>query len=290
MKNITPQLLAHYRSGSTTLARLLQIERTDERQFFFTSHDEPITFLGHRYEPSSVFDSSTVKSRSDMSVDNMSATGILDSEGITAQDMEAGLWDGADFRIVEVNYRDLTMGANVLRVGRFGEVQRTDSGYSVELRGLTHYLQTRIGRIITSACDAELGDNRCKVDLEALRVENEVAAPLSQREFVTYTLPGTFSIDQYFQFGELQFTSGANAGLRMEIKSQVQNVVMLQLSMPYPIQVGDTFTIVPGCNKIHAVENGQVTGDCFNKFDNVINFRAFDAVPGQDKVLRVGGQ
>ena len=43
-------------------------------------------------------------------------------------------------------------------------------------------------------------------------------------------------------------------------------------------------TVVPGCNK-----TGR-GGDCQVKFDNLVNFRGFEDVPGQDKVLVYGGQ
>lgn len=292
MKAVPPALMAHYRSGSTTLARLWRIERIDGKVFKFTDHDETVVFEGETYEPSSVFDSSSLKSRADMSVDNMAAVGLLDSSGITAADMEAGLWDGAAFRIVEVNYRAVSMGANILRVGRLGEVLRQQGQYTVEMRGLSHYLQNAIGRIITSSCDANLGDDRCKVDLEALRLEAEVTEVTSNRTFKIAGSSIHVSAGFYLQFGEVTFSSGANEGLRREIKEHMPDgQIVLQLTMPYAIAVGDTLTAVPGCNKIHEVaENGSVTGDCLLKFDNVLNFRGFDAVPGTDQVLKIGGQ
>lgn len=292
MKNLSPALLAHYRSGSTTLARLWQIDRQDGLSFRFTDLDVEVIYQGQRYEPSSVFDSSALKSRSDMSVDNLSAIGLLNSDGITAQDMEAGLWDGAAFRIVEVNYRDLSMGENVLRVGRFGEVQRQQGQYTVEMRGLTHYLQNAIGRIITSSCDANLGDERCKVNLELYRNSSEVTAVVSNRQFTAVGVVDNPNGPGYYDGGEVLWFAGANAGLRMEIKRQLPGQQLeLQLKMPYPVVVGDTFTMVPGCNKIHTIDaEGIPRGDCRNKYDNVLNFRGFDAVPGQDKVLLVGGQ
>ena len=45
---------------------------------------------------------------------------------------------------------------------------------------------------------------------------------------------------------------------------------------------GDDFTITPGCDKTKAT--------CIVTFDNVVNFRGFSFVPGQDNVLKVGGQ
>lgn len=278
MKSLSPELLAHYASGSTTLARLWRVTRRDGEVFGFTDHDAAITYESLRYEPSSVFDASANATRSELNVDSMEARGLLDSEGITSASLEDGSWDGAAVRIVEVNYRDLTMGHNPLRKGDLGEIQRSGQTYTAELRGLMHKLQNNIGRVVKPSCDAALGDARCGIDLEALRVSGSVTVATSARLFTTDLVgSGTYS------YGVLTWTSGANDGRSMEVKAHTATGVLeLQLAMPYPVQVGDDFTITPGCDKTKAT--------CIATFDNVINFRGFSFVPGQDQVLKVGGQ
>lgn len=56
-------------------------------------------------------------------------------------------------------------------------------------------------------------------------------------------------------------------------------VIELFEPMPFEIQVGDTFSIYAGCDKL------RVT--CRDKFDNIKNRRAEDFVPGPDKVLKI---
>lgn len=282
MKSLSAELLAHYASGATTLARLWKITRRDEQVFGFTDHDQPITYPddsdGILYEPSSVFDASANTTRNELNVDSMEARGLLDSEGITAAALEDGSWDGAAVEIVEVNYLDLTMGHNPLRKGHLGEIQRSGQTYTAELRGLMHKLQNNIGRVVKPSCDAVLGDARCGVDLEALRVSGSVTVATSARLFTTgLGGSGTYS------YGVLTWTSGANDGRSMEVKAHTATGVLeLQLAMPYAVQVGDDFTITPGCDKKKAT--------CIATFDNVVNFRGFSFVPGQDAVLKVGGQ
>jgi len=48
------------------------------------------------------------------------------------------------------------------------------------------------------------------------------------------------------------------------------------------VQVGDVFTIYPGCQK-------RLQQDCITKFSNGINFGGFPYLPGIDKMLRPGG-
>ena len=278
MKPLSPALLAHYASGNTTLARLWKITRRDGAVFGFTDHDERIPYAGTLYEPSSVFDASANNTRAELNVDSMETAGLLDSDGITAQSLEDGSWDGATVQIVEVNYRDLTMGHNPLRRGTLGEIQRSGQTYTAELRGLAHALQNNIVRVVKPSCDAVLGDARCGVDLEALRVSGEVTVATSARQFAT-DLGGSGT----YSYGVLTWTTGANAGRSMEIKAHTATGVLeLQLAMPYAVQAGDEFAATPGCDKTKAT--------CISTFDNVVNFRGFSFVPGQDKVLLVGGQ
>jgi uncharacterized phage protein (TIGR02218 family) len=285
MKSIPSELLAHYRSGSTTLARLWLITRRDGHAFAFTDHDRSIEFDDVIYRPTSAFDASAVSTRAELNVDNLDVTGVIDDDGITVEDIEAGLWDGATLELREVNWADTSMGANILRVGEIGQVQRGRGYYKAELRGLMQKLQNNIGRTITPTCDATLGDARCDVDLEAFRVVGTVTAAVDRR---TFTASGLVQPTDWFALGDVTFASGLNDGIVMEVKSHAgTGDIVLQLPMPFAIEVGDTFTIVPGCNKIK--DDGGV-GHCKHRFDNVVNFRGFSYVPGADKVLLFGGQ
>lgn len=278
MKSLDADLLAHNSGDVTTLATLWKITRRDGAVYGFTDHDQPITYDGQDYEPSSAYDASAITNANDLSVGNLETRGLLDSDGITADALEAGDWDGASFEIVRVNYRDLTMGHEWLGCGTIGEVQRSGLTYQAELRGLAHPLANNIVRTVTPSCDAVLGDARCGVDLEALRVSGSVTVATSARLFTT-DLGGSGT----YSYGVLTWTSGANDGRSMEVKAHTGvGVLELQLPMPYAVQVGDDFTITPGCDKKKAT--------CIATFNNVVNFRGFSFVPGQDRVLLVGGQ
>jgi hypothetical protein len=60
---------------------------------------------------------------------------------------------------------------------------------------------------------------------------------------------------------------------RIEVSTYlIAGTSFLHLPMPYDIQVGDTFTVVPGCRK-------RRTEDCIVKFNNIVNFRGFRGCP-----------
>jgi uncharacterized phage protein (TIGR02218 family) len=87
--------------------------------------------------------------------------------------------------------------------------------------------------------------------------------------------------DGSFTAGKLTFTAGANAGLAVEIKVHRvdEGGVLIELwqQMPEPIAEGDTFTVTAGCDKRFAT--------CRDRFDNIVNFRGFPHIPGNDFVV-----
>lgn len=283
MKTIPSALQTHYDSGCTTLARLWKVTRRDATVLGFTDHDQALVFGGTTYQPTSGFDASAIASRADMAVDNLEVLGVLEAGGITAESIEAGLWDGAAIEIRQVNWADLTMGAEILRVGELGNIQRRRGQYVAELRGLQQKLQNSIIRVIAPTCDAVLGDARCGVDLGSdpdFQVTGTVTAVTNRRQFTASALALP---DDWFTGGDVVFTSGANNGVRMDVKHHLSGgSVELQLPLPYDIAIGNTFTITVGCDKTKAT--------CVAKFDNLLNFRGFSFVPGQDQALQIGGQ
>ncbi len=81
----------------------------------------------------------------------------------------------------------------------------------------------------------------------------------------------------YFDFGRVTWLTGANAGLSMEVKTwDGTSLLKLLFQMPYPVQVGDTFKITPGCDK--RLPTCQ-------SFGQILNFDGEAFVPGEDAAL-----
>ena len=142
------------------------------------------------------------------------------------------------------------------------------------------------GRLFQYACDADLGDARCTVDLDdpLFRGTGAVVTASSPRLFTATGLEA-FATD-WFTRGLLTFTSGANAGRAQEVKRHVLDAgagtdATLELWQPMaqPIAPGDAFTVTAGCDKHFAT--------CQAKFANAANFRGFPHMPGNDFVTAV---
>ena len=165
MKSLSAALQAHLDSGTTTLAWCWRIERADGVVFGFTDHDRPLAFGGVTYEPESGFAASEIRSGADLAVDAQDAEGVLTSDTITETDILDGRWDNAAVEVWRVNWSAVSQRV-LMRRGAIGQVRRGRLAFVAEVRSLAHVLNQTVGRTFQHACDAELGDARCGVDLD----------------------------------------------------------------------------------------------------------------------------
>lgn len=277
-RNISESLKAHLASETTSLAMCWKLVRTDSAVMGFTNHDQDIVLDDVTYMAATGFIPSSAKSNSNMATDNLEVDGILDSEIITESDVLSGLYDYAAVEVFMVNYSDLTQGKLIVRTGWLGEISINKQQFTAEIRGIAQKLQENIGRVITPLCDANLGDSRCTVDLTDFTFTGTVSTVTDNQIFTATVLTQDAG---YFAGGKITWESGSNAGLTMEVKEFASTQAVLALPMPHIIEVGDSFTIIAGCDK--------TSGTCKATFDNLVNFRGFPAVPGMNSLLSTGG-
>jgi uncharacterized phage protein (TIGR02218 family) len=272
MKDISVALKAHMALGSTTMALCWKATLVNGTVVTATAHDRDIVFDSLTYLSTAAYTPSDVESGADMAPDNLEVEGFLASPHITAADVHSGIWDYAAIEIFEVNYRDLTMGRNLIRSGTLGEVKSGLATFRAEMRGLMQAYSRKIVRLIQATCDADFGDARCGINAVTYTTSTYVDTVTSDREF---TLPVSTHPDDYYTGGKVTFTSGLNDGLSMEIKRSVDATRVIQLHelMPFAIAVNDTFDIVAGCTK-------RLAEDCITKFNNPVNFRGYPHLPG----------
>jgi uncharacterized phage protein (TIGR02218 family) len=167
MKMIPIALAAHQAGDVTTLATCWQITLQNETVFGFTDASQDLDIDGVTYKASTGFTPSSLVTTNTLAVDNMEVQSVLDSDGITEEDLNAGLWDYAEIRIFRVNYADTSMGIEKEMRGHLGEVSSKRNSFVAELRGLTDAYTRMIGELYGPACRANFGDARCGVSLAA---------------------------------------------------------------------------------------------------------------------------
>ena len=164
MKTINTNLAASLSQGTTTLCQCWIFTRQDKRVFGATDHDQSLTFNGVLCSPQIGLASVQFGSSADLSPDQANLTGILNSDYITDADLEMGVWNGAKVDVFRVDWAAPEDHAHIWS-GRLGEVSRNGEPFQAELLSLKVDLERRIGRFYLRKCDAQLGDERCGVDL-----------------------------------------------------------------------------------------------------------------------------
>lgn len=282
--DIPADLQAHLNSRETTLCWCWKISRADGVVYGFTNHDRSLTFDGVTYEASTGFLGTEIESQLGMSVDNMDVYGAVDSSIITESDIEAGRYDDASIELYLVNWSNVSQRV-IMKKGTIGEVQRGQTLFQAEVRGVSSELQQPKGRMYQYACDALVGDSRCGVNLSSstYTATGATVAGTNGYSSLTTNSLGAYA-SQWFSRGKLTFTSGNNAGITREIKSHfnMDGVVTISLWDPFPYEIApsDVFTAVAGCDKTWKT--------CKAKFGTG-KFRGFPHIPGSSTVIEYAG-
>ena len=278
MKILTEHLQTHLLGEVTSLASCWYIQRRGGDAVFLTDHDADLIVDGNLYRASDGYNRSALKSSSGTDTDEMDLSGCLNNDWLTENDLLAGLYDFSQIQFFLVNWQDPSMGSIPLRKGWIGEVSWSDGLFKAELRGLSNSFKRNLGKLYTPECTADLGDDRCLLDIEVLASDDVIAGVFSRSHF---TLTDFDAGDGDLDGGIVHFTSGNNMGQKLEIQSwlNLDKQIRIFLAAPYEITTGDTVILYPGCDKRFA--------SCKDRYANQINFRGFPYVPGLDGLLEV---
>ncbi len=278
MKHLSENLNAHIQGEVTSLATCWKIRRQDGIVLGFTTHDKRLEFEGLAYRPTGAFSPTTIASSNAFNVDNLDIQGVLNSAAITEEDLSSGRYDFAEVEIFLINWMVPADGKLVLRSGWMGEVTLKDGVFVAEVRGLMQSFQQTIGEVYSAECRADLGDNRCRVDLSLFSVSGIVTGVVDK---TTFSDTGRSEADGWFKYGLLSWISGGNAGLSIEVREQTGQQFSLFDDMPHQIMTGDRYRVHAGCDKRNAT--------CKTRFNNIVNFRGEPFVPGTDSIVKYPG-
>lgn len=280
MRIIPPALQTKLDSGVTTLCRCWRLERRDGVVMGFTDHDEDVLLDGLTCRAGTGLSISEATSRLGLAVEGSEISGALADESLSEAELAAGRYDAAAIGVYLVDWSEPALNVLLAR-GALGEVRREGAAFTAEFRGLAHRLNEERGRLYTATCSADLGDARCTVNLNTPEFHGTGAITALRGTSVFATNGLTAFDDGWFTAGKLTWTSGANSGLAVEVKSHRVHgaavVITLWQAMPQPLAVDDTFVVTAGCDKRFAT--------CRDRFDNVVNFRGFPQIPGNDFVI-----
>ena len=172
----------------------------------------------------------------------------------------------------------------LLDVATIGEVRRDDIAFTAELRSVAHIFDQPQGRAFQRNCSANIGDTHCKINLDAPAYSRQATVVSAQIDLLMTTRDHAVP-DGFFTNGSARFDSGVNAGANLAIRSHRQDAGQTVIALWTPTgkltQTGDTLSLTAGCDK--RPETCQTT------FSNIVNFRGFPHMPGNDRVIATPG-
>ena len=266
--------VAHLATGNTTRALCWRVERADGEVFGFTDHDAPISFGGLTYEARSAFEGSELSDSLGLAVDDQDVSGALASDRITAADLIRGIYDGARVEIwgsigrppARGNCKGPSLSARS-SAARSGSAPKC--GPRSPASGRRPARATFPNARRRSATPVAGSTSTCPSSRDGHG--RRLARRRLHRDRPRGLCAG------WFARGVLTWTSGANDGLRSEVRGFTAGITGRTLALwrdpPFPIEVGDHFTVTAGCDKSFAT--------CKAKFANAANFRGFPHMPGE---------
>lgn len=273
MRQLSETLAEKLSAGVTTLCHIWRVQRRDGEVFAFTDHDCPLAFEDMSAAPMQGVSAGVIEKSVGLGVDTSSIEGALSADSITEEDLARGHWDGARVDIYRVDWSAPNERIHLF-AGRLGEVKRGTQAFEAELRGLQAAFNVPVGRVFSRFCDADLGDARCGIDLETgvFRGEGVVSEVLGSHAFTAAGL-GDYA-DYWFSRGRIVWSDGGASEIAMHRTECAEAIFEVLDAMP--IVVGASFVVYAGCDKRLAT--------CSAKFANVVNFRGFPHMPGNDAI------
>ncbi|MEI4469839.1 DUF2163 domain-containing protein [Frigidibacter sp. MR17.24] len=277
-------LLARLATGETTVCRCWRLVRRDGAVYGFTDHDRDLAFEGTTFLAETGITARALLQTTGLAIDNTEAAGALSGAALTEEEIVAGRFDGAGITAWLVDW-EMPAARMVEFAGSLGELSRGEGAFRAELRGLSVPLNEVIGRAYLPRCGAVVGDGRCRVDLSQPAFRHEATVAAVEGDTVLWFDPGTTEgfADRWFEKGRVEVLSGAAAGLWASVKtdrlSATGRRVELWQGLRAPLVAGDVVRVTAGCDKLAET--------CRVKFGNMLNFRGFPTIPGEDWLMVV---
>lgn len=274
MRAMNPATAATFAADATTLCHCWRLTRRDGVVLGFTDHDRDLAFAGATFRAATGLDAAQAESAAGFAVAGGEVQGALDDAALTDAELEAGLYDGASVEIWRVDWSDVTRRV-LMDMATIGEVRRTEFSFVAELRSLAHRFDEEQGRQFQRNCAADLGDARCRVDLSSPLYSTAATLGAIEPGGALLVAPDNPFGARFFTDGALISASGARHAIKLHEKTQAGDRIVLW-SATAAFAVGERIVLRAGCDKSPE--------SCAGKFDNIVNFRGFPHMPGNDVV------
>lgn len=172
------------------------------------------------------------------------------------------------------------VGALVWFAGRVADVTADRYGAQLTVKSDLELLDVMVPReVYQPGCLNTLYDQGCGVRKVDVRVQ---ASAWSASDATRTTFAHQLGhVAGHFDLGVITMLSGDNAGVARTVKrfdrtGELGGSLAVLQPWPFPVHVGDSFELLPGCDKTQ--------GTCSGKFKNMIRFRGQPYIPVPETV------
>jgi uncharacterized phage protein (TIGR02218 family) len=250
---------------------------------YLTDHVRDLVIGSNTYKTESGYQFTGVAGETSMSPGMLDLSGVAGLAGIDYDTIASGVFDNARVYAFATTWLTPVEDEEPIGLAFLGKTTMRDDRYTAEMMMAVDALNQSAGKTYSPLCQKRFGGTEyagCGVDLGPITVTGTITHATSTSAFRD---SARAEAADYFAEGTIAFTSGDNAGLKpREIKSHAADGSIETFeAFHYPVQVGDDYTLVPGCRR--RLE------DCRDKWSNVINFGGFSFVPTQSTYTKIGG-
>jgi uncharacterized phage protein (TIGR02218 family) len=255
------------------VASYWRVARRDGVTLGFTSHDRDLWLGGVLYRAAPGMLPSAVHRTADLSADSVDVQGALTDDAISANDLAAGLFDGA---LVELGILDWETGdlASLYR-GEIGAVSQEATGFSAELLSAKAQLDSDLVPRTSPTCRAQFCGPGCTLSAARFTHALRVAAIDLAGNAVTFA-GGPPA--QQFRDGSLRWVEGPQAGQANAVVEIDGNALVLERALDPGLAAGHLARVREGCD--HTIAT------CAARFGNSLNFQGEPFLPGNDLLTR----
>jgi uncharacterized phage protein (TIGR02218 family) len=250
-----------------------RVTRRDGVTLGFTGHDRDVWLDGvlHRAAPGML--PSAVRRTADLSADSVEVQGTLTHDAISAADLSAGLFDGAQVQLGIVDWE--TGDLATLYRGEIGAISEVAAGFSAELLSAKAQLDADPVPRTSPTCRAQFCGPGCT--LSTARFTHELRVSTIDLTANAVSFAGGPAADD-IRDGSLRWVDGTQAGQSNAVVEVDGAMLVLERALDPGIAVGDLARVREGCD--HTIAT------CAGRFANSVNFQGEPFVPGNDILTR----
>ena len=279
---LTRQEFAHLAVPTGGWLYLWTITKNNGDIIRFCDASTIITIDGETYTPVGSPNASAREDMGSLDPDNRSASSYLDVDAISEDDLRAGFYRNATVVEEVTSLAAPWVGRWTTSVLKVVETRWNGLFWDFEMEDASRLLQNTNARTAKVVCDHDFGGPACGVDLSGNAPD---ASPYTSTGTVTavdtdriqFTMSG-LQADDWYRHGTLEWLTGDNTGQKFDIRqSSATTQITLAHLTSKPIQIGDTATVVAGCDGRYQT--------CVDRHQNGRRFGGFPFIPGIRAVI-----